>query len=103
MLAGGMEIGAHTVNHVDLGACPLPEAEREISESVRELERLTGHRVTLFSYPFGRRDNIRGELRKAVEAAGCECMFSAFGGTMIWVRRWFLSPARKIPSPRMTE
>ena len=80
MLAGCMEIGAHTVNHVNLGACTIAEAEREISGSVRALEQMTGSPVTLFSFPFGRRDNIRGELREAVAAAGCACMFSAFGG-----------------------
>jgi peptidoglycan/xylan/chitin deacetylase (PgdA/CDA1 family)/folate-dependent phosphoribosylglycinamide formyltransferase PurN len=80
MLAGGMEIGAHTVNHVDLGGCSLAEAEREISGSVRELKQMTGRPVPLFSFPFGRRDNIRDELRQAVAAAGCMCMFSAFGG-----------------------
>jgi peptidoglycan/xylan/chitin deacetylase (PgdA/CDA1 family) len=80
MLAGGVEIGAHTVNHADLGACSLADAEREISESVRALERMTGRPVALFSFPFGRRANIRGDLRQAVAAAGCECMFSAFGG-----------------------
>jgi len=82
MLAGGMEIGAHTVNHVNLGACSIDEAEDEISGSVRELEQMTGRPVTLFSFPFGRRDNIRGELRQAVAATGCACMFSAFGGTV---------------------
>ncbi len=82
MLASGMEIGAHTVNHVNLGACPIAEAEREITGSVRDLERITGRPVPLFSFPFGRRDNIRDELRQAVAAAGCACMFSAFGGTV---------------------
>lgn len=80
MLAGGMEIGAHTVNHADLGACSLTEAEREISGSVRDLEQMTGRPVALFSFPFGRRAHIRDELRQAVAAAGCACMFSAFGG-----------------------
>jgi hypothetical protein len=47
---------------------------------VRALERMTGRPVALFSFPFGRRANIRGDLRQAVAAAGCECMFSAFGG-----------------------
>jgi peptidoglycan/xylan/chitin deacetylase (PgdA/CDA1 family) len=51
MLAGGMEIGAHTVNHVNLGACPIAEAEREISGSVRELEQITGRPIPLFRFP----------------------------------------------------
>jgi peptidoglycan/xylan/chitin deacetylase (PgdA/CDA1 family) len=80
MLADGFEIGAHTVNHVDLGSIPLPQAESEISESIRALSGLTGSPITMFSFPFGRETNIRQELRQAVREAGAECMFSAYGG-----------------------
>jgi len=80
MVAADFEIGAHTVNHVDLGSCPLDQARGEIAESVKDLERITGRAITLFSYPFGRETNIRAELRQTVADAGCDCMFSAFGG-----------------------
>ena len=80
MVASGFEMGAHTINHVDLGTCPREAAEAEIKGSVAELERLTGRRVSLFSFPFGRPTNTHGEVRDAVAAAGCTCMFSAFGG-----------------------
>jgi len=82
MAAADFEIGAHTVNHVDLGSCPAEEAKVEITESVKDLERMTGRVVTLFSYPFGRETNIRPEFRRIVAAAGCDCMFSAFGGVV---------------------
>jgi len=80
MLEGGFEIGAHTVNHVDLGSIPIPQAEFEIAESVRALTRITGNPITHFSFPFGREANIREELRGAVRNAGCDCIFSAYGG-----------------------
>ena len=80
MLASGFEIGAHTANHVDLGSCSEEEARKEIRECVEELERMTERRITLFSYPFGKERNIRRELVASVSEAGCECMFSAFGG-----------------------
>jgi peptidoglycan/xylan/chitin deacetylase (PgdA/CDA1 family)/folate-dependent phosphoribosylglycinamide formyltransferase PurN len=80
MAAGGFEIGAHTINHVDLGTAPLAEAVREIEGSVRSLERLTGSPIRLFSFPFGGQRNFRRELRPTVESAGCEGIFSAHGG-----------------------
>lgn len=80
MLASGFEIGAHTANHIDLGTCPVAEARVEIAGCVADLERMTGRKITLFSYPFGKERNIRRELVAAVSEAGCECMFSAFGG-----------------------
>jgi peptidoglycan/xylan/chitin deacetylase (PgdA/CDA1 family) len=80
MVAAGFEIGAHTVNHVDLGSCATEVARIEIADSVKDLERMTSGTITLFSYPFGKETNIRPELRQTVAEAGCECMFSAFGG-----------------------
>ena len=79
LLEGGFEIGAHTANHVDLGTCPIEEAQREIEECVDDLKRMTGREITLFSYPFGKERNIRKELVPFI-AERCECMFSAFGG-----------------------
>jgi methionyl-tRNA formyltransferase len=80
MAASGFEIGAHTINHVDLGTASPAEAMREIEGSVQSLERLTGSPIRLFSFPFGRQCNFRQELRQTVESAGCEGIFSAHGG-----------------------
>jgi peptidoglycan/xylan/chitin deacetylase (PgdA/CDA1 family) len=80
MAAAQFEIGAHTVNHVDLGAISLADAEFEIAESASQLRRLTGSPVTLFSFPFGQEVNMRRELRTVVQETGCECIFSAHGG-----------------------
>ncbi len=49
----GMEIGAHTVNHPILLKIVDEQARREISDSKRQLEILTGRPVTLFAYPNG--------------------------------------------------
>lgn len=51
---GGMEVGAHTVNHPILAALTDREAEQEITESRRELEGITGGVVRTFAYPNGR-------------------------------------------------
>lgn len=76
----GFEVGAHTVNHVDLGAIDLCMAEQEVTGSKSQLERFSGRPVSLFSFPFGRRTNIRPEIRDIVRKAGFDALFSAHGG-----------------------
>lgn len=76
----GLEVAAHTVNHVDLGKVSLAQAEVEIVESRRQLETLLGHPVLLFSFPFGGYSNIREEVRERVVSAGYRALFSAHGG-----------------------
>ena len=76
----GFEVGAHTVNHVDLGRIAIEDAGAEIVHCGRDLEKLTGKPVTLFSFPFGRKDNITPKTRQIVETAGYAALFSAHGG-----------------------
>jgi peptidoglycan/xylan/chitin deacetylase (PgdA/CDA1 family) len=76
----GVSVAAHTVNHVDLGAVSLDQARVEVVESRRQLEQMIAHPVRLFSFPFGRLDNIRGEVREMVVEAGYSALFSAHGG-----------------------
>lgn len=49
----GMDIGAHTVNHPILLNIEDDQARREIKDSKRQLEILTGREVSLFAYPNG--------------------------------------------------
>jgi hypothetical protein len=42
----------------------------------------TGEPVTLFSYPFGRRQQITDANRQLVRDAGYECCVSAYGGSV---------------------
>lgn len=60
--ARGIEIGAHSVGHVDLTALDDAALERELRESRRVLEEHTGRPVEHFAYPFGRCD---GRVRDA--------------------------------------
>ncbi len=80
LLEGGFEIGAHTVNHVDLGVIDAASAWREVIESKETLEKLSGRPVTTFSFPFGKETNMRAEIRDMVARAGFRAMFSAHGG-----------------------
>jgi len=80
LITRGFEIGAHTVNHIDLGRCDLETARAEVLGSRSDLEMLLGQPVSLFSYPFGRRDNIQPAVRSLVKKAGFRALFSAYGG-----------------------
>ncbi len=80
-LAGsGFEIGAHTVNHVDLGRCDEAVAVAEVTQVKADLEAILDRPVEWFSYPFGGRDNIRPPVVEAVRQAGYTALFSAHGG-----------------------
>ncbi len=85
----GFEIGAHTVNHVNLGTCDLEQTRFEIVESGSQLENMIGQPVKLFSFPFGKIEDIRPEARDFVREAGYSALFSAHGGfvgedTSLW-------------------
>jgi peptidoglycan/xylan/chitin deacetylase (PgdA/CDA1 family) len=47
------ELGAHTLNHLDLTKVSLTEARREIGDSKKYLENLLGHGISMFCYPYG--------------------------------------------------
>jgi folate-dependent phosphoribosylglycinamide formyltransferase PurN/peptidoglycan/xylan/chitin deacetylase (PgdA/CDA1 family) len=88
----GFEIGAHTVNHVDLGTCTIEEAKYEVTESRLQLDAvLTANgilhsqpaeqSVRFMSYPFGQPQNIRSEVVAIVRDVGYSALFSAYGGS----------------------
>lgn len=76
----GFEVGAHTVNHVDLGKCTVETAEHEIVQCGQDLEKTIGKPVDLFSFPFGRQENITAPTRRIIQTTGYTALFSAYGG-----------------------
>ena len=76
----GFDLGAHTVNHVDLGKMLGETAEHEIIDCGKELEKIVSKPVDLFSYPFGRPENISVGSREIVKTSGYVALFSAYGG-----------------------
>jgi peptidoglycan/xylan/chitin deacetylase (PgdA/CDA1 family) len=76
----GFEVGAHTVNHVDLGTCTAEAARFEIRQCGEELKKIAGREIDLFSFPFGRLENINGPNREIIQTAGYTALFSAHGG-----------------------
>lgn len=61
------EIGAHTLNHVDLTNVSLPEARKEIEGSKAYLEDLLGHNVPMFCYPSGK---FNRDIKRIVRDSG---------------------------------
>ncbi|MEW5795448.1 MAG: polysaccharide deacetylase family protein [Candidatus Zixiibacteriota bacterium] len=56
-LAGlGVEFGSHGASHRDLMSCSRAELERELGDSRKRLQDLSGQSVDKISYPFGRYD-----------------------------------------------
>ena len=53
----GMEIGSHTWDHKAVPQYAGEDWNTELTEPTRELEKLVGHRVQLFAYPFGLYDS----------------------------------------------
>jgi folate-dependent phosphoribosylglycinamide formyltransferase PurN/peptidoglycan/xylan/chitin deacetylase (PgdA/CDA1 family) len=76
----GFDVGAHTVNHVDLGKVFGEAAEHEIIDCGKELETMLSKPVDLFSYPFGQPENISASTREMVRTSGYVGLFSAYGG-----------------------
>ena len=84
MADGGMDIGAHTVNHPVLANCPRDVQEWEIRESKARIETEIGRPVQAFSYPIGTRNAFDDVTRECVQAAGFDWAFSFCGGDTSW-------------------
>ena len=57
-----VEIGAHTVEHIDLSGCTREQATEEILGSMAHIERELGLRPAHFSYPYGRMSAAEHDL-----------------------------------------
>ncbi len=65
--SGYIEVGAHTVHHVDLSALSTANAWAEIDGSKTTIEQQIGHVVDAFCYPSGR---YSGSVAAQVKQAG---------------------------------
>jgi len=77
---GLIDIGSHTVSHPTLSALSVAAQMDEISQSKAHLERILGHPITDFAYPYGKRSDYTEATVAAVRAAGFQCACSNFGG-----------------------
>lgn len=67
-----IEIGAHTVSHLNLRKTGLATQETEIRESKKILETLLGKSIRSFAYPFGSRFAFTDDTRRLVKESGFE-------------------------------
>jgi peptidoglycan/xylan/chitin deacetylase (PgdA/CDA1 family) len=96
------EIGAHTLNHVDLTNIPISEARSEIKGSKEYLEGLIGHDVMMFCYPWGRyNDDIKKILNDAGFIGARTCNHGDFDMPKD-PYEWHISLHTSNGSPRMT-
>jgi peptidoglycan/xylan/chitin deacetylase (PgdA/CDA1 family) len=71
----GMTIGAHTWDHKPVPQYRGSDWDTEITAPTRDLQRIVGHRIRLFAYPFGLHDSNaiehlwRAGLRAAFQLA----------------------------------
>ncbi|HWD39236.1 MAG TPA: polysaccharide deacetylase family protein [Fimbriimonas sp.] len=65
--ADGMEIGAHTMDHVKLARREPAVAWKQIADSKEVIEEVLGESITSFCYPYG---SCNEEVRDLVEKAG---------------------------------
>jgi peptidoglycan/xylan/chitin deacetylase (PgdA/CDA1 family) len=81
LAAAGVEIGAHTRSHADLGG-PLSR-EKLVDEIVtckHELEAAIQREVRYFAFPFGQIENLSAEAFQIAYRAGYHGVSSAYGG-----------------------
>lgn len=76
----GFEVGAHTVNHLNLGACAPDVAGKEITESKRHIEDKLGKAISGFAYPFGWKRSMNEVTSRTVREAGFAYCCSNYGG-----------------------
>jgi peptidoglycan/xylan/chitin deacetylase (PgdA/CDA1 family) len=74
----GMDIGDHTAHHVDLPEITPAELKMETAGSRAVLERVLGHPVYGFAYPFGAYNDA---VVAAVRAAGFTMAYTTAAGT----------------------
>jgi peptidoglycan/xylan/chitin deacetylase (PgdA/CDA1 family) len=90
-----VRIGAHTVHHSYLGALPADDQVREIHESKRQLEAVTGRPVEAFSYPHG---DHEPETVTRVRAAGFRVACGSAGGPLAADADRFDLPRVEVPN-----
>jgi peptidoglycan/xylan/chitin deacetylase (PgdA/CDA1 family) len=81
MIDHGVEIGAHTRTHCDLGAIFDPvRLHDEVVGARDDLQAELGIRIRYFAYPYGMRPNLSREVFQLAHDADYEAACSAYGG-----------------------
>lgn len=75
----GIELGAHTRNHPDLGRLSDREVEHEICSSIDDLEQWLGEAVRYFAFPFGLPQSTSQHGVDTIAARGLQGFCTAYG------------------------
>jgi peptidoglycan/xylan/chitin deacetylase (PgdA/CDA1 family) len=78
--SAGFEIGAHTVNHIDLGEADEELARAELVQSREALQERLSAEIDLFAFPYGRAHQLSDQNRTVVREVGFRCALSCHGG-----------------------
>jgi peptidoglycan/xylan/chitin deacetylase (PgdA/CDA1 family) len=73
----GMDVGDHTAHHLDLRQLTPSELQSETAGSRQALDRIVGHPVYFFAYPFGA---FNDSVVAAVKDAGFSMAYTTAGG-----------------------
>ena len=77
----GIEIGAHTRTHIDLGKIDCPQTlVDEVLTASQEMEDLIGRKVRYFAFPYGQYGNLNPTVFAMLREAGFLGVCSAYGG-----------------------
>lgn len=90
MAAEGIEIGAHTRTHADLGQIHDQRTLRdEVVDAAHELEAAVGASIRYFAFPYGLHANLNAEAIRLARRAGYHGVCSAYGGYNFPGDDWF--------------
>lgn len=90
----GVEVGAHTVNHLKLTNITEKEAEFQIKHSKEYLEQLLGKKIDSFSYPHGNYNNDTIRLVKEcgfTNALTCKSGFAQDAQSIFEIPRKYIT------------
>ncbi len=76
----GIEVGAHTVNHLVLSSLDAKHQRREIEGSLRDLESWLGHDIPAFAFPYGRTWDYDEHTLEILDELGFESSVTAMPG-----------------------
>lgn len=83
--SGLVEVGAHTVDHARLAGLSEDEQRMEIATCKRDLERVCGHELASFSYPYGTAGSFTANTTRMVREAGfLGAVTTEWGGSVPW-------------------
>jgi peptidoglycan/xylan/chitin deacetylase (PgdA/CDA1 family) len=78
---GLVDVGSHTVDHLNMRSLSLSEARRQAVESRRQLEALLDVPVRSFAYPFGQWQHFSASTSRVLAEAGYDIAVTSCWGT----------------------